>query len=386
VITKPLRIAVLFGGKSGEHEVSLTSARAVIKSLQARPDRYQVLPVGITRQGRWIAGGGELLKLLEESAGYKPLPERAAALSPVLTDPSEHGLVPVDRSSNALQPQTLGPVDVVFPVLHGPNGEDGTVQGLLDVINLPYVGAGVLGSAVGMDKVAMKAVFVAAKLPVLDYVYFLRRDWQRDTARWTAEIERQLGYPCFVKPANMGSSVGISKVHGRDELGPAVVEAARHDRKILVEQAAVDCREIECAVLGNDEPIASAPGEIIPCKEFYDYEAKYLVDGSQIVIPADLPAATTERVREMAVRAFKAVDCAGMGRVDFFVSRDAKVVWANEINTIPGFTPISMYPKMWEASGLSYPELIDRLIELALERHADRKRTRRSRQASAGES
>ncbi|MBN2360526.1 MAG: D-alanine--D-alanine ligase A, partial [Deltaproteobacteria bacterium] len=204
---RPLRVAVLFGGQSGEHEVSLTSARAVIGSLQARPDRYQVLPVGITRQGRWIAGGGELLKLLEESAGYKPLPERADALSPVLTDPSEHGLVPVERAGTALQPQAFGPIDVVFPVLHGPNGEDGTVQGMLDVIDVPYVGAGVLGSAVGMDKIAMKAVFVAAELPVLDCVHFLRRDWERDALRWSAEIDRRLGYPCFVKPANMGSSV-----------------------------------------------------------------------------------------------------------------------------------------------------------------------------------
>jgi len=373
VTQKLLRVAVLFGGKSGEHEVSLTSARAVIRSLQARPDQYQVLPIGITREGRWIAGGGELLKLLEESAGYKPLPERAATLSPVLTDPSEHSLVPVDKSGNVLQPNSIGPVDVVFPVLHGPNGEDGTVQGLLDVANLPYVGAGVLGSAVGMDKVAMKAVFVSAKLPVLDYRYFLRRDWQRDPVYWTDEIEKRLGYPNFVKPANMGSSVGISKVHDRSELGPAVLEAARHDRKILVEKAAIDCREIECAVLGNDDPIASVPGEVIPCKEFYDYEAKYLSDGSRIVIPADLPAATSERIRELAVRVFKAVDCAGMGRVDFFVSRDGKTIWANEINTIPGFTPISMYPKMWEASGIKFDDLIDRLIALAIERHTDRR-------------
>jgi D-alanine-D-alanine ligase len=367
-----MRVAVLFGGKSGEHEVSLTSARAVIKVLQAQPDKYQVVPIGITKQGRWITGGAEIYRLLEQSSGYKPLPEQAADLSPVLPEPASHHLVVASKTGAVVGQSMREVVDVVFPVLHGPNGEDGTVQGLLEVMSLPYVGAGVLGSALGMDKIAMKYVFGATGLPVLDFVSFLRDEWRGDNGRYVHNIEERLGYPCFVKPANMGSSVGISKAHNREELIPAIDLAAKYDRRLLVEKAAIDCREIECAVLGNDDPIASVPGEVVPCNEFYDYQAKYLADGSKIIIPAELPQQTIDSVRRMAVQAFKCLDCAGMSRVDFFVSRDGRTVWNNEVNTIPGFTPISMYPKMWEASGIPFATLVDKLIELALERYKDK--------------
>lgn len=268
-------------------------------------------------------------------------------------------------------------VDVVFPVLHGPYGEDGTIQGLLELADIPYVGAGVLGSALGMDKALMKTVFKAKGLPVVDHLVIKRRDWETNSREVIQRIEKALGYPCFVKPANLGSSVGVSKVHGPAELPAALNLAARYDRKMLAERA-VDAREIECSVLGNDDPIASVPGEIIPCNEFYDYEAKYIAGESELIIPADLPPAVTQQVRHLAIEAFLALDCAGMARVDFLLDKKTDQIYISELNTIPGFTPISMYPKLWEASGIPYPELIDRLIELALERYEDKSRSETS--------
>jgi D-alanine-D-alanine ligase len=375
-MSRPLRVAVIFGGRSGEHEVSLTSAQAIIRALEARPEKYEVLLIGITKEGRWLIGGNPLQALLAAVQGQPALLASAVAEASVAADPGAGGLVLLPKRAGV--PELAAPgdgraIDVVFPVLHGPYGEDGTVQGLLELADVPYVGAGVLASAVGMDKALMKAVFRQAGLPVLDYRVILRRRWLERPQAIEDEIEREFGYPVFVKPANLGSSVGVSKVHDRSELRPAIAEAARHDRKILVERAAPDCREIEVSVLGNDDPIASVPGEIVPHREFYDYRAKYLEEGTQLIIPARLPASTAERVRELAIAAFKAIDCAGMARVDFFVSRDGRAVWVNEINTIPGFTPISMYPKLWEASGIPFPELVDRLIELALERHRERR-------------
>lgn len=374
-MSRRLRVAVIFGGRSGEHEVSLTSAQAIIRALEARPEKYEVLLIGITKEGRWLTGGNPLQALLDAAQGHPALLASSAGEATVAADPGAGGLVLLPKRG------ALGPagtpngqtIDVVFPVLHGPYGEDGTVQGLLELAGVPYVGAGVLASAVGMDKAMMKAVFQQAGLPVLDFRVILRRRWLERPQAIEDEIEREFGYPVFVKPANLGSSVGVSKVHDRSELRPALAEAARYDRKLLVERAAPDCREIEVSVLGNDDPIASVPGEIIPHREFYDYRAKYLEEGTQLIIPARLPAPTTERVRELAVRAFTAIDCAGMARVDFFVSRDGHDVWVNEINTIPGFTPISMYPKLWEASGIPFYELVDRLIDLALERHRERR-------------
>jgi D-alanine-D-alanine ligase len=279
------------------------------------------------------------------------------------------------RSPYAILRTGAAGVDVVFPVLHGPFGEVGSIQGLLEMAGLPYVGAGVLGSALGMDKDLQKTVFRARGLPVVDWLAFTRRQWQDQAQAICGQVEAKLGYPCFTKPVNLGSSVGISKAHDRSQLIQGVNLAARFDRKLMVEQAALDCREIECAVLGNDDPLASVLGEVRPRREFYDYAAKYVTDDTDLIVPAQLPAAVSDQVRHMAVQAFQAIDCAGMARVDFFVGRETGQVIINEINTIPGFTAISMYPKLWEASGIPYPELIDRLIELALQRHADRARS-----------
>lgn len=361
---RPLRVAVLFGGQSAEHEVSLTSARAVIDALRRQPERYEVLPVAITKQGHWLSGGQEIMDLLDAAHGYRALPDEPKSGAAVLAPPASGGLVHLPKGGG---PPTPSSVDVVFPVLHGPRGEDGCVQGLLELALLPYVGAGVAASAVGMDKVLMKAVFHAAELPQLAYRAFTARQWRHQRSTVVEETKQALGYPCFVKPANMGSSVGISKVLDPSQLDAAFEEATRYDRKVVIEQAAIDCREVECAVLGNDSPQASVLGEIVPCHDFYDYKAKYLEEGSQLIIPAELSEASTERVRQLAIEAFRAIDCSGMARVDFFVSRDGQQVWVNEVNTIPGFTPISMYPKLWAASGLPFEELIARLIELALE-------------------
>jgi D-alanine-D-alanine ligase len=377
-VTKKIRLGVLFGGRSGEHEVSLTSAASVLKALD--PAKYEVVPVGITREGRWRVGP-KAVGLLTEAAGDDAA-QRTAPLQTVLeegravtpsVDPTGPKLLSLAKSSPALNARPE--VDVIFPVLHGTFGEDGTIQGLLELADVAYVGAGVLASSTGMDKDVMRRLFRDAGLPVVPWELVLRKDWEDDPAGVRKRIEKRLCYPFFVKPANLGSSVGITKVHEPGELEAAMGLAAQYDRKILVEKA-VDAREIECAVLGNDNPEASVPGEIIPVNEFYDYEAKYIKEGSELVIPAHLSPRQSKRVQELAVRAFKAIDCAGMARVDFLLGRKSGRILVLEINTIPGFTSISMYPKLWEASGVPYSKLLDRLIELALERHRDKTRTR----------
>ncbi len=364
---RKIRVGVILGGRSGEHEVSLVSAQSVMNAMDKT--KYEVIPIAITKEGRWIAGGDPV-------AALKGLPAEDTHHTALLGDPTQRGLVPQD-AMEAVERAAPVELDVVFPVLHGPYGEDGTVQGLLELADIPYVGAGVLGSALGMDKAAMKDVFKAHGLPIVRYRVYKRLELDRNQKQVEDEIERELGYPCFVKPANLGSSVGVSKVHDRAELGPALLLAASYDRKIVVEQG-INAREIECSVLGNDEPEASVLGEIIPCNEFYDYNAKYIDGRSELVIPAPLPDDLAQRIRQLAIQAFLAVDCAGMARVDFLLDRDTLDVYVNEVNTIPGFTAISMYPKLWEASGLPYPALIDRLIELALERHEEKRRTRTS--------
>lgn len=368
MVKKRIRVGVLFGGRSGEHEISLISAASVLKALD--PQKYEVIPIGITREGHWRVG--------QSPKELARAPERLLAsvlrdgdLVTATADPNGPSLVPMNSSVSHTGERRL---DVVFPVLHGTFGEDGTVQGLLELAQIPCVGAGVLASAAGMDKDVMKRLFRDSGLPVVEWVLVLRGEWEEHPDRWRRQIGRGIGYPLFVKPANLGSSVGISKVHAPRELGRALDLAARYDRKIIVERA-VDAREIECSVLGNDRPIASLPGEVIPVNEFYDYEAKYLKEGSKLLIPAKLPRRQVRQVRELAVRAFQSIDCAGMARVDLLLDRRSGKFFVNEINTIPGFTPISMYPKLWEASGISYPELIDRLIDLALERHAEKQRS-----------
>jgi len=328
------------------------------------PAKYEVVPIGISREGRWFMGSGS------RQSPPEVLKKGKAAIPS--GDPSGPKFLPRDARPGA---KRLPDVDVIFPVLHGTFGEDGTIQGLFELAGTPYVGAGVLGSAAGMDKDLMKRLFRDEGLPVVEWVMVLRSEWEQSPSRLRRLIETRLGYPLFVKPANLGSSVGISKVHGRPELAPAIDLAAGYDRKIVVEKG-LDAREIECAVLGNDSPEASVPGEIVPLNEFYDYEAKYVKEGSELLIPAKLGRAQTRQVRELALRAFRSVDCAGMARVDFLLDRPSGKLFVNEVNTIPGFTPISMYPKLWEASRLPYPALLDRLIELALERHREKKRTR----------
>ena len=358
-----IRVGILFGGRSGEHDVSLQSAASVIKALDVA--KYEILPIGITREGHWRVGSGAV----------QLLPQVLESGDPVTpsVDPAGPKLLPLTRSVPA--PNSRPEVDVVFPILHGTFGEDGTVQGLLELADVPYVGAGVLASAAGMDKDVMKRLFRDAGLPVVPWELILRSDWESHPVAVRKRIEKSLRYPLFVKPVNMGSSVGISKVHARRELAAALNLAAQYDRKILVEKG-IDAREIECSVLGNDHPQASVPGEVVPVNEFYDYEAKYIKEGSELVIPARLTARQTKQVREVAIRAFQAIDGAGMGRVDFLLDRKTGKVYLNEINTIPGFTSISMYPKLWEASGIPYPQLLDRLIELALERYQEKSRTR----------
>ncbi len=361
---KKIRVALIFGGRSGEHEVSLASAASVAAAMD--PAKYEVLQIGITPSGRWLTHG-DPLRMLQAGEGDTPLLGTAEAgpKSREMTVAGRRELVPgTDEAGFPV-------VDVVFPVLHGPYGEDGTVQGLLEIAGVPYVGAGVLGSALGMDKAAMKDVFRAHNLPVVDSVSFVARAWRARPEELIGRIEAQLGYPCFVKPANLGSSVGISKAHNRQELQAGIDTAIGYDRRILVERG-INAREIEVSVLGNDDPEASVPGEVVPCNEFYDYAAKYLDGESELMIPAPISDEQTEMVRSLAIRAFKALDCAGMARADFLLCRDTGQIYINELNTIPGFTPISMYPKLWEASGLPYPELIDRLIELAIERHEER--------------
>lgn len=372
-----IRVGVLFGGQSGEHEVSLVSARAVMAGLDRT--KYDVVPIGITKQGRWIAGG-DALPALEAMADPKklpggPPPELTIENEQLKSATAQHeqpqtALAAIDSQFSILNSQFS--IDVVFPVLHGPMGEDGTVQGLMELAGVPYVGCGVLASAVGMDKAMMKAAFSAAALPQVPWLLVRRAQWRESSAEVIEQIERSLRYPVFVKPANMGSSVGITRATDRDSLARGLDEAAGYDRRIVVEQG-ISAREIEVSVLGNEQPEASVAGEIVPSNEWYDYEAKYLGGESKILIPAPISDALAEQVRQMAVAAFKAIDGAGLARVDFLLDRESEALYLNEANTMPGFTPVSMYAKMWEASGLSYGALLDRLIELAIERHGSSK-------------
>jgi D-alanine-D-alanine ligase len=363
---KKLRVAVIFGGKSGEHEVSIASAAAIFKNLD--PARYDAVPIKIEKDGRWVLSG-DVPKSISAADVHKEAAGRG------LGRPGVTALQTVDPTATL----TAGGIDVVFPVLHGPYGEDGTVQGLLELANVPYVGAGVLGSAAGMDKAVMKTLFKARDLPVSPYLVVLRPEWARDAAAITARVERELRYPVFVKPANLGSSVGISKARDASAFGDAMRVALQYDRKIVIEAAVPRAREIECAVLGNDDPQVSVPGEVIPLREFYDYQAKYLdANGARAEIPAALTPEQTASVRRLAIEAFKACDLSGLARVDFLVDGDTGDIVVNEVNTLPGFTEISQYPKLWEASGVSYPALIDRLIALALERHSEKQQLKTS--------
>jgi D-alanine-D-alanine ligase len=398
-MAKKLRVGILFGGRSGEHEVSLLSAASILKAIDRT--KFDVVPIGITKEGRWLAasaakglleGHNSVLASLDSSAqeaGPKPR-ENLRAGDPEATPGAQllHEGIPTllapEPASSANTPGGKS-LDVVFPVLHGTFGEDGTIQGLFELAGIAYVGSGVLGSAAGMDKDAMKRFFAQAGLPIVKHVTLLRTEWEKEPRKAVKKIEARLKYPLFVKPANLGSSVGISKAHDRKELGPALEMAAKYDRKIVVEEGVGGkkgkARELEVAVLGNDDPRASVAGEIIPGKEFYDYEAKYLSEGSVPMIPAKLSQSESRKIRGMAVEAFKACDLAGMARVDFLMEPGGKRrIYLNEVNTLPGFTQISMYPKLWEATGLKYTELITRLIELALERQREKERNTYSRE------
>jgi D-alanine-D-alanine ligase len=357
--SRKLRVGVLFGGRSGEHEVSLASAASIIRGLD--PQKYEAVPIGITKEGHWRVGAG----------AQKMLPEvlRTGQGVVMSADPTESALMPIDGSA---QGQKL---DVVFPVIHGTFGEDGTMQGLLELAGLPFVGAGVLGSAIGMDKDVAKKLMQVAGIPVVPWIAVQRADWERQPKEIRRAIEKKFKYPVFVKPATLGSSVGMTKVHSRAELGPALDLAAEFAMKILVERA-VSAREIEVSVLGNHDPRASIPGEIVPHREFYDYAAKYLEEGTQLLIPAKLKKSEVKKVQAMAVTAFRALELSGMARVDFFIEKRGGKIFLNEVNTIPGFTSISMYPKLWEANGIPFRELISKLIDLALEQHREKARTK----------
>src|SRR6266403_5898909 len=394
---KKLRVGILFGGRSGEHEISLLSAASVFKAIDQ--NKYEVVPIGITKEGKWVTAAdaerlltGKPLETERHLRAGDPETTTAAAVlqngQAVVVPPEPH------KSGTALTPfQADAParrasdrainVDVIFPVLHGTFGEDGTIQGLLELADIAYVGAGVLGSSAGMDKDIMKSLFRAAGLPIVKHVTVLRSQFEHESKKLRKLVESKLKYPVFVKPANLGSSVGISKAHDGKELGPAIAEAAKFDRKIVIEEGVGGkknkAREIECAVLGNDDPKASVAGEIVPCKEFYDYDAKYLAEGSELVIPAKITKAEMKTVQRLAIAAFQAVDCTGLARVDFLMDPKSRRIYVNEINTMPGFTAISMYPKLWAATGLSYPKLIDRLIRFGIERHEDKKRNQYSR-------
>ena len=383
---KRLRIGVLYGGRSGEHEVSLASAAAVFANLDR--SRYEPVAIRIEKDGRWALAdkppiATSAAEVIEQSRVEAARQVRTGREVHLVSRPSEETILSIKRAPQASPEPTEASVtglhlDVIFPVLHGPYGEDGTIQGLLELANVPYVGAGVAASALGMDKALMKVLFSARGLPLCDYRVVLRRDWEREGNAIAAELEQRLRFPMFVKPANLGSSVGISKAKNAAGLREAMDLAGSFDRKIVVEAAVPNAREIECGVLGNEDPQTSVPGEVFPSREFYDYEAKYLDEGSRTVIPADLPPAVADEIRRLSVAAFQAIDCAGMARVDFLLARDTGAIVLNEVNTIPGFTTISMYSKMWEASGVSYPALIDRLVELALERHAAKQHLRTS--------
>ncbi len=396
---KKIRVGILFGGRSGEHEISLLSAASVFNAIDK--NKYEVVPIGITKEGRWVTAAdaerllqgkfedhkhlragdpeatpGAAVLAKGEAVVVPPEPQKHGSLTPFETDASSHALTrrATDRAID---------VDVIFPVLHGTFGEDGTIQGLLELADMAYVGAGVLGSAAGMDKDIMKSLFRAAGLPIVKHVTLLRSQWATNAKKVQKFVESKLKYPVFVKPANLGSSVGISKAHDRKDLGPAIEEAAKFDRKIVIEQGVggrkQKAREIECSVLGNDNPEASLPGEIVPSTEFYDYNAKYLDEGAQLIIPAKLTKSETKEVQRLAIAAFKAVDGSGLSRVDFLMEPKSRKIYLNEINTMPGFTAISMYPKLWAASGVSYSDLIGRLIQLGLDRHEEKKQNQYSR-------
>jgi len=349
------KLGLLYGGKSAEHKVSLQTALAVIRALDL--EKFEIHPIYINVEGEWIKGP-QLLEPVEQVQA--------------LEFSNENSLSPLALASSLFKAdhQESAPLDVIFPLLHGPNGEDGTVQGLLELLNLPYVGNGVLASAAGMDKVMMKNVFAQAGLAQVNYVAFIKSEWNKAKEEAYSKVEEQLGYPCFVKPANLGSSVGISKCTNRTELDAAFVEAFQFDRKVIIEEGVV-AREVEIAVLGNDEPQCSIAGEIVPKKDFYDYKAKYEDGDTALIIPADLKEEEYKQMEEMAIQAFKALDCSGLVRADFFLTKDGKAL-INEVNTMPGFTPFSMFPLLWKHSGVEYPQLIERLVDLAKERHAEK--------------
>lgn len=368
-----IRVALLFGGQSAEHDVSLRSAQTVLGAFDDQ--RYEVVPIGITRQGRWISGGDPMAALAAASPMFH-LGEGEQASEIGLDEEETSALVTASGSDTSLAiPSSMTEdVDVVFPALHGPMGEDGTLQGMLELAGVPYVGSGVLGSSVAMDKTMTKTVLAQAGLPQLPWRAVLRKDWERDASAITERVAGAIGFPCFVKPANMGSSVGISKVDSPDDLPAAMMLAGYHDRKIVIERS-VDGREIEMAVLGNDDPMASVAGEIVPRNGFYDYNAKYIDDSAELIVPAEIDRELLASLQALAIETFRALDLAGMARVDFFVERDTDRIYINEVNTLPGFTSISMYPMLWEASGVPLDELVERLVRLALERHADRRRS-----------
>jgi D-alanine-D-alanine ligase len=377
---------VLYGGRSGEHEVSLASAAAVFAHLDKK--RYEAVPIRIEKDGRWCLADRQPTamsagEVIEQARLDAARPLRSGREVHMIARPSEETVLSIDRSATRVDELGSATVtglnlDVIFPVLHGPYGEDGTIQGLLELANVPYIGAGVLASAVGMDKAIMKLVFTAHGLPVCPYRVVLRHEREARPDGALDMLETELGYPMFVKPANLGSSVGISKAKTRADLSRALDLAGSYDRKIVVEAAVPEAREIECAVLGNDAPEASVAGEVIPSREFYDYEAKYIDDRSEVVIPADLDPTASDRIRRLSISAFKAIDCAGMARVDFLLARGTGQIFVNEVNTIPGFTTISMYSKLWAATGVDYSTLLDRLVSLALERHSGKQQLRTS--------
>lgn len=375
-MNKKVKIGFIYGGKSGEHEVSLSTAKAVIGEFDF--DKYEVYPFYITKSGEWRAGGqlmapvDDVRRLTFEEGGVAG--ENSKALVPLfgsLSSGAGNKEVSVSSAGQTQSSEALPAIDVVFPLLHGTFGEDGTIQGMLEMLNVPYVGAGVLASAVGMDKAVMKKMFAQDGLPQCVYRHFTRKQWERDRSYFIMEVEVSLGYPCFVKPANLGSSVGVSKARSREELIESVRAAFEYDRKVIVEEF-VDAREIEVSVLGNDLPRASVPGEISSSSEFYDYKAKYIDGKSVMTIPADIPLETAQEAQDMAIRAFQAIDGSGLARVDFFLRREDGKLLINEINTLPGFTPFSMYPLLWKESGVSYRELLDELVKLAIDRHAEK--------------
>jgi D-alanine-D-alanine ligase len=368
-MARKLRVGVIFGGRSGEHEVSIASATSVMAALDK--DKYEIVPIGITSEGRWLAGVEP--RQLAEGVTMEEAASAANATAVAITgDPTRHGLIALDGAPSA---RPIPPLDIALPVLHGTYGEDGALQGLMEMAGVAYAGCGVLGAALGMDKEKAKLVFRAVGLPVVDWIVARRYEVDRDLPAVLDRIEGHFSYPVFVKPANTGSSVGVGKAKSREDLEKALLAALEYDSKLVIEPG-VNCRELECATLGNAEPIASVVGEVTPNREFYDYRAKYLDSASRLTIPAEIPQETAAAIRRMAVEAFIALDLSGLARVDFFLDKDSGAVYLNEVNTMPGFTQISMYPKLWEASGVPYPELLDRLIQLGLERYAEKQAIR----------